>query len=131
MGIPADCRYAKSHEWAKKAGDLLVVGITDFAQHELGDIVFVELPPSGSKFKKDEAFGVIESVKAASDLFMPVGGEVVAINDELVPDPALVNRDPHGAAWLIKVKPSNPADFSSMMDATAYGAFIASAAAKH
>ena len=102
-----DCRYAKTHEWAKKEGDLVVVGITDFAQHELGDVVFVEVPPAGSKFKKGEVFGVIESVKAASDLYLPVGGEIVATNDALTADPALVNKDPHGEAWLVKIKPGN------------------------
>jgi glycine cleavage system H protein len=131
MSIPTDCRYAKSHEWAKKEGGLVVVGITDFAQHELGDVVFVEVPPQGSKFKQGEAFGAIESVKAASDLNMPVGGEVVATNDVVVADPALVNKDPHGAAWLVKVKPSNLADLDALMDAAAYGAFIASEPAKH
>jgi glycine cleavage system H protein len=125
MSIPTDCRYAESHEWAKKEADLVVVGITDFAQHELGDVVFVELPPTGSKFKKDEAFGVIESVKAASDLFLPVGGEIVATNEALASNPALVNTDPHGAAWLVKIKPVNAAELDTLMDAGAYGSFIA------
>ena len=131
MSIAADCRYAKSHEWAKPEGNLFVIGVSDFAQHELGDVVFVELPPTGSKFKAEETFGVIESVKAASDLYLPIGGEIVATNDALMSDPALVNKDPHGAAWLVKVKPSNPADFQAMMDAKAYGEFTASEAAKH
>ena len=130
MSIPQDCRYAESHEWARKEGDLVVIGITDFAQHELGDVVFVELPPTGSKFKKDEAFGVIESVKAASDLFLPVGGEIVATNADLTSNPALVNTDPHGAAWLAKIKPGNAADFDTLMDAAAYGSFIAEQAKK-
>ncbi len=131
MSIPTDCRYSKSHEWAKPEGGLVVIGVTDFAQHELGDVVFVEVPPTGSKFKAEEVFGVIESVKAASDLILPIGGEIVAINDALTADPALVNKDPHGAAWLVKVKPGNPADFTAMMDAKAYGDFIASEAGKH
>jgi glycine cleavage system H protein len=131
MSIPTDCRYAKTHEWAKKEKDVIVVGITDFAQHELGDVVFVELPPSGSKLKKGEPFGVIESVKAASDLLTPFAGEVVVGNEAVVADPALINRDPHGAAWLIKVKPASPADFDALMDAKAYAAFIAGEAAKH
>ena len=111
MSIPTDRRYSKSHEWAKPDSGVVVIGITDFAQHELGDVVFVEVPPVGSKFKANEVFGVIESVKAASDLFLPVGGEIVAINDALTADPALVNKDPHGKAWLVKVKPSNTTDF--------------------
>jgi glycine cleavage system H protein len=131
MNVPTDCRYAKSHEWAKQDGDSITVGISDFAQHELGDVVFVELPPAGSKFKKDEAFGVIESVKAASDLFLPVGGEITAINEELNNNPALVNQDPYGAAWLVKLKPSNTADFDTLMDAAAYETFTASQGSKH
>ena len=131
MSIPSDRRYSKTHEWARKEGDMLVVGISDFAQHELGDVVFVELPPVGSKFKKDEAFGVIESVKAASDLFLPVGGEIVAVNDAPVTNPALVNKDPYGEAWLVKVKPANSAEYDALMDATAYSAFTASEEAKH
>jgi glycine cleavage system H protein len=130
MSIPTDCRYSKSHEWAKPDGELFVIGITDFAQHELGDVVFVELPPTGSKFKLEETFGVIESVKAASDLFLPMGGEVVAINEALNADPALVNKDPHGEAWLLKIKPSKPAEYDAMLDAKGYGEFIASEA-KH
>lgn len=131
MSVPANCRYSKSHEWAKKKGDVFVVGISDFAQHELGDVVFVELPPVGSTFKKGEAFGVIESVKAASDLNLPLGGQIAAINDVLVSDPALVNKDPHGEAWLVEVKASNTADYDSLMDAKAYETFIASEGAKH
>jgi glycine cleavage system H protein len=130
MSMPTDRRYAKTHEWAKKEGDVLVVGITDFAQHELGDVVFVELPPVGSKFTKGQAFGVIESVKAASDLFLPISGEIVAVNDALVGDPAMVNKDAHGAAWLVKVKPSQPADYDALMDDGAYATHTASEA-KH
>jgi glycine cleavage system H protein len=126
MNIPNDRRYAKSHEWAKKEGDLVVIGISDFAQHELGDVVFVEVPPAGSTFKKGEVFGVIESVKAASDLYLPVGGEIVAGNDALTAEPALVNGDPYGAAWLVKIKPAAPAELDGLMDAAAYGKFVAS-----
>jgi glycine cleavage system H protein len=131
MSVAADRQYSKTHEWAKKEGDLLVIGISDFAQHELGDIVFVELPPVGSKFKKGETFGVIESVKAASDVYLPVAGEVVETNDGLVNDPALLNKDAHGAAWLLKIKAGNPADVETLMDAAAYEKFIASDEAKH
>jgi glycine cleavage system H protein len=131
MSIPTTCRYAKTHEWAKKEGEALVVGITDFAQHELGDIVFVDVPPAGSKFKTGEAFGAIESVKAASDLYMPVGGEITAVNEALVAQPELVNKDPHGDGWIMKIKPGNVADLDKLMDAAAYGAYIASEAAHH
>lgn len=127
MDIPAGYRFAKTHEWAKKDGDLITVGISDYAQHELGDIVFVELPPDGSKFKKGEAFGVVESVKAASDLYMPVGGEIVESNAATAQDPALLNQDPHGKAWLVKIKPGNPADFDTLLDASAYESFAATA----
>jgi len=128
--IPTDRRYAKSHEWAKLDGGVVVVGITDFAQHELGDIVFVEVPPAGSTFKRGEVFGVIESVKAASDLYLPIGGEIVGGNDALTADPALVNGDPYGSAWLVKIKPAALAEMDDLMDAAAYGKFIA-AADKH
>lgn len=131
MSIPSDCRYARTHEWARKEKDVVVIGITDFAQHELGDVVFVDLPPVGSKLKKDEPFGAIESVKAASDLVMPVSGEVVAINDAVTADPALVNKDPHGAAWLIKIKPVSMADVDHLLDSKAYAAFIASEGSAH
>ncbi len=131
MSIPTDCRYAKTHEWAKQVKDAIVVGITDFAQHELGDVVFVDLPPVGSKLKKGEPFGAIESVKAASDLFMPVGGEIVATNAAVIDDPAIVNKDPHGEAWLVKIKPTNVADLDGLMDAKAYAAFIASEGGSH
>jgi glycine cleavage system H protein len=112
-------------------GDTAVVGITDFAQTSLGDVVYVELPPVGSSFKKDEAFGVVESVKAASDLFMPIGGEVVAVNNDLVDEPSLVNKDPHGVAWMIRVKPSDPAEMDTLMDAASYEAFVASEQGGH
>ncbi len=131
MTTPSDRRYSKSHEWARQEDGLVVVGITDFAQHELGDIVFVELPPVGSKFKKDEAFGVIESVKAASDLYLPVGGEIAETNQALLSDPALVNQEPYAGAWLVKVNPTNPAELDSLMDAAGYEAWIASEEGKH
>lgn len=128
MNIPSDRRYSKSHEWAMKDGELFVVGITDYAQHELGDVVFVELPPAGSRFKQEEVFGVIESVKAASDLYLPVGGEITEANDALNDKPDLVNQDPYGNGWMVKVKPANPAEYDTLLDATAYGDFVASQA---
>ncbi len=128
MNIPSDRRYSKSHEWAMKDGELVVVGITDYAQHELGDVVFVELPPAGSTFKQEEVFGVIESVKAASDLYLPVGGEITKANAALADKPELVNQDPYGDGWMVKVKPVNPAEYDALLDAAAYGEFIASQA---
>jgi glycine cleavage system H protein len=115
-----DCKYAESHEWAKPEGDLYVIGVSDYAQNQLGDVVFVELPAVGKDVQAGKAFGVVESVKAASDLNAPVSGKVVAINNALANDPALVNRDAFGGGWMIKVKPSNPAELGKLLDATAY-----------
>lgn len=115
-----DRKYAESHEWVKLEGDLVVIGISDYAQNQLGDIVFVELPPIGKEVQAGKAFGVVESVKAASDLFAPVSGKVAAINDALGFDPALVNTDAFGAGWMIKIKPSDPADTNKLLDAATY-----------
>ncbi len=116
-------RYQKSHEWARKEGDLIVFGISDYAQDELGDVVFVQVPEIGTRLKKGEAFGVVESVKAASDLYMPVGGEVVEINDVLEDTPETVNEAPFGDGWMLKIKPDNPAEYDELMDAAEYKAF--------
>lgn len=131
MDIPAGYRFAKSHEWVRTEGGLLTVGLSDFAQHELGDIVFVELPPTGSKFKAGETFGVVESVKAASDLYMPVAGEVVEANPEVTNEPALVNQDPWQKGWLVKIKPASAADAAALMDEKAYAAWVAGEGGKH
>ena len=114
------CKYADSHEWAKPEGDVVVVGVSDYAQNQLGDVVFVELPTVGKDVEAGKAFGVIESVKAASDLYAPVSGQVTAINESLSIDPALVNKDAFGAGWMIKIKPSNPGDLGNLLDAAAY-----------
>ena len=116
----SDRKYAESHEWAKLEGDNVVVGVSDYAQNQLGDVVFVELPAVGKEVQAGKAFGVVESVKAASDLFAPVSGKVVAINDAFSADPALLNKDAFGAGWLIKVKPSNPGDYGKLLDAATY-----------
>jgi glycine cleavage system H protein len=121
---PNDYRYSKDHEWIKVSGDTGTVGITDYAQHELGDVVFVELPAVGKQVATGKVFGTIESVKAVSEIFAPVSGEVTETNATLTTTPELVNSDPHGAAWLIKIKLSNPAEVSGLMDAAAYQAFI-------
>jgi len=123
-----DRKYAESHEWAKLEGDVVVVGVSDYAQNQLGDVVFVELPTVGKDVEAGKAFGVVESVKAASDLFAPVSGKVVAINDALGSDPALVNKDAGGGGWMIKVKPSNAGEMNKLLDAAAYQSKIESGA---
>jgi glycine cleavage system H protein len=125
MKLDPQARYAESHEWARKEGDEFVVGITDFAQESLSDIVYVELPEVGDTFERTDSFGVVESVKAASDVYAPLGGEVVAINEELEDAPELVNQDAYGVGWLMRLAPSNPAEFDEMMDAAAYEAMVA------
>jgi len=121
---PSNFRYTKQHEWVDVKGDTGTVGITDYAQHELGDVVFVEMPKVGAKITAGSSFGSVESVKAVSDIYSPVSGEVTEINSSLGDAPETINKDPHGAAWLIKVKLSNPAEVSGLMDAAAYQAFL-------
>jgi len=120
---PADLKYTKDHEWVRSDSAEATIGITDYAQAQLGDVVFVELPAVGRAIKQGEVFGTIESVKAVSELYAPVSGEVVAVNDALSTSPETVNKDPHGA-WIIKVKPSNAGELGSLLDATAYGAIV-------
>jgi len=122
--VQSDRKYAASHEWARPEGDLIVVGISDYAQHELGDVVYVDLPDPGEHFGQNEVFGASESVKAVADLNMPAGGEVVEINNALVDHPETVNADPYGEGWMIKIRPDNPADLDELMDADAYQQFI-------
>lgn len=121
---PSNFRYTKQHEWVDVKGDTGTVGITDYAQHELGDVVFVEMPKVGAKITAGSSFGTVESVKAVSDIYSPVSGEVTEINSSLGDAPETINKDPHGAAWLIKVKLSNPAEVGGLMDAAAYQAFL-------
>lgn len=116
----SDRKYAGSHEWAKEEGGLVVVGVSDYAQNQLGDVVFVELPAVGKQVAAGAMFGVVESVKAASDLFSPVSGTVQAVNEQLSADPALVNKDAFNAGWMMKVKPSNPAELGKLLDAASY-----------
>jgi len=119
--IPADLSYTEEHEYVRKAKDGTVeIGITDYAQGELGDIVYIELPKVGTKFSKHDVFGTIEAVKAVSELFAPIAGEVVAINGRLDKEPALVNSDPYGAGWMIKVRPDNPSELDKLMKSDAY-----------
>ena len=118
--VPANFKYAKSHEWINVSGDLGTVGITDHAQHELTDIVFVELPSVGRKVKAGEACAVVESVKTASDIYSPVSGEVVEVNAEAVNNPALVNSDPHAKGWFYKIKLSQPAELNALLSPADY-----------
>jgi glycine cleavage system H protein len=121
---PSDYRYTKEHEWIKVSGDTGTIGITDYAQHELGDVVYVELPAVGTKITAGQLFGTIESVKAVSEIYAPASGEVIEANLALSDAPETVNSDPHGAAWLIKIKLAAPAEVSKLMDAAAYQTFI-------
>jgi glycine cleavage system H protein len=119
--IPSDLQYTEEHEYVRKSKDgNAEIGITDYAQGELGDVVYVELPKVGAKFGKHDVFGTIEAVKAVSELFAPIAGEVVAINDRLDKEPALVNTDPYGAGWMIRVKPTNPTEIDALLKADAY-----------
>jgi len=124
MAYPNDRRYTKDHEWVQVKGDTATVGITDYAQHELGDVVFVELPKPGAKVEAGKSFGTVESVKAVSEIFAPASGEVIEANATLHDTPEKINTDPHGAAWLIKVKLSSPSEVNSLMDGPAYEAYI-------
>lgn len=123
--IPADLKYVDTHEWLRLEADgTVTIGITDHAQELLGDVVYVELPQVGTSYETGAEAGVVESVKAASDVYAPIAGEVVAINDDLVNAPEKANQDPYGAAWFFRVRPSNPAELDSLLDAAGYAAEI-------
>ena len=124
MNFPNDVKYTKEHEWIRQEGDVAYVGITDYAQEQLGDIVFVDIQTVGETLAADEVFGTIEVVKTISDLFLPVAGEVLEQIEALEEQPELVNKDPYGEGWLIKIKPAADADFDSLLDAEAYKALI-------
>jgi glycine cleavage system H protein len=123
--VPTDLRYTKDHEWVRVEGDEATVGITEYAAGQLGDIVFVELPDAGRNLDQFATFGVVESVKAVSDLFAPVSGEVVTTNDALTGSPELVNADPHGGGWMIRIKLAKPEEVDDLLDAAAYDELIA------
>ncbi len=123
--IPADLKYTEEHEWVRIEDGVVVVGITDHAQSALGDVVFLELPPVGRKLLKGKAFGVVESVKAVSDLYAPVDGDVSEVNNLIVDAPEGLNKDPYGAAWLLKLKPANAKDVDALLDAAGYTALLA------
>jgi glycine cleavage system H protein len=122
---PANYKYTQEHEWVTLEGQTATVGITDYAQHALGDVVFVELPKPGAKFSAGQTIGTVESVKAVSEIYSPISLEVTEVNAALANAPEKINQDPHGAAWMIKGRATNPGELAKLMDAAAYGAFIA------
>jgi|SRR5690554_194951 len=124
MNLPENLKYTKDHEWCSVDGDVVTIGVTDFAQSELGDIVFVEIETEGEELEQEEVFGSIEAVKTVSDLFMPVGGEVIEFNEELESSPELINSDPYGEGWIIKVKASDISELDGLMSAAEYKEMI-------
>lgn len=124
MNIPSNLKYTKDHEWVKVDGDVAVVGITDYAQDQLGDIVFVDIQTQGETLDKEEVFGAIEAVKTVADAFMPVSGEIIEVNAALEGAPQTVNTDPYGEGWMIKIRLTNPAELDELMDADAYTAIL-------
>lgn len=120
MNIPQDLKYTKDHEWVRVEGDVATIGITDFAQGELGDIVFVEVETEGETLDKEETFGSVEAVKTVSDLFMPISGEITEFNEEVESNPEIVNEDPYGKGWMVKVKISDTSELDDLLDAEAY-----------
>jgi glycine cleavage system H protein len=125
MNFPQDLKYTKEHEWARQQGGRVTVGITDFAQDALGDVVYVELPAVGDEVKRGESFGVVESTKAVSELYAPVSGKVVEVNDPLVEAPETVNEDPYEEGWMITIEASDPKELAELLDVKAYAAFVA------
>ncbi|SEM06135.1 glycine cleavage system H protein [bacterium A37T11] len=126
MSFPSELKYTKDHEWIRLEGDEAVVGITDFAQGELGDIVFVDINTTGEEVNKDAVFGTIEAVKTVSDLFLPIEGTVLSVNEKLDANPELVNQDPYGEGWIIRIKPKNLADAETLLSAADYEALVKS-----
>jgi len=124
MSVKENLYYSEDHEWVREEEDCLVIGVSDFAQEELGDIVFVELPEVEEEFDKDDSFGVLESVKAVSDTFIPVSGRVIEVNEALLDNPELINDDPYGEGWLIKVDPADDSELDELLSAEEYAEFI-------
>jgi len=124
MNIPENLKYTKDHEWLKIEGDEAYCGVTDYAQNELGDIVFIECETVGETLEQEETFGTIEAVKTVSDMFMPVSGEILEFNEELEATPELVNKDPYGEGWIVKIKMTNPSQAGNLLDAVAYKAHL-------
>jgi glycine cleavage system H protein len=125
MEFPEDCKYTKQHEWVLVEGNVATVGITDYAQDQLGEVVYVELPAIGDKTSKEDAFGVVESVKAVSDIYAPVTGKVVEVNDDLPDNPVMLNEDPYGDGWLIKIEMSDPDELDELLTAAEYQEYVA------
>ena len=125
MNLDPSAHYSESHEWVRWDGDMAVCGITDYAQESLSDVVYVELPEVGDSLEREDIFGVVESVKAASDLYMPMSGEILAVNESLEDQPELINQDPYGAGWLLRFRPTDRAQFDDLMSSDAYEAFVA------
>ncbi|HSM46651.1 MAG TPA: glycine cleavage system protein GcvH [Draconibacterium sp.] len=124
MNIPAELKYTQDHEWVRVEGEVAIIGVTDFAQGELGDVVFVEIETEGEHLGKGDTFGTVEAVKTVSDLFMPVGGQVVEVNPELADEPELVNKDPYNAGWMIKVTLADPSELGELLSADDYRKMI-------
>lgn len=124
MEFPTNIKYTNEHEWIRLEGDIAYVGITDYAQQQLGDIVFIDVPTEGETLEKGETFGTVEVVKTVSDLFLPIGGEVMEVNSQLEEHPELVNQDPYGEGWIIKLKPTNTDEMNELLDAAAYKEII-------
>ena len=120
LNLPEDVKYTKDHEWAKQDGDIITIGINDYAQDQLGEVVFVEMPEVGDSFSQGDEFGSVESVKAVSEIYIPVSGEVVEINEALEDEPELVNNDCYNNGWLIRIKPEDPSEMDNLMDKAAY-----------
>jgi len=130
MEFPEDLKYTREHEWVSVEGKVATIGITDHAQHQLGDVVFVELPAVGDRLEKADAFGVVESTKAVSDIYAPVSGEVVEVNDDLPDNPELINEDPYGDGWIVKVTLGDPTDLDDLLSADEYRAYVEESAAE-
>lgn len=124
MNVPAQLKYTKDHEWIKAEGDIAWIGVTDHAQHELGDIVFIEVETVGETLARHDSFGTIEAVKTVSDMFMPVGGEVLEFNEGLTSKPETINQDPYGEGWVVKVRMTQPSELDDLLDSAAYSALI-------
>lgn len=124
MEFPTNIKYTNEHEWIRLEGDIAYVGITDYAQQQLGDIVFIDVPTEGETLEKGETFGTVEVVKTVSDLFLPIGGEILEVNSQLEEHPELVNQDPYGEGWIIKLKPTNTDEMNELLDAAAYKEII-------
>jgi len=131
MEIPKDLKYTNEHEWARIEGDVATVGITDYAQESLGDVVYIETPEIGTEVKKGEEFGSIESVKAVSDVFSPISGEIIEVNEELADHPEYINQSPYDKGWIVKIKISKPEEADELMDGTKYEEFVKKESEEH